>query len=68
MSSKIKAADNGPYLLEGELEVVDGRGDRIDTTGRKVVALCRCGQSADKPFCDGSHVKASFASAVRATK
>lgn len=68
MPGKVQVADDGPYLLEGELEIVDAQGDRFDTGGRKVVALCRCGQSANKPFCDGAHSKAGFQSALKATK
>ena len=65
MSTKIKVADDGPYLIEGEFEVVDPQGGRIETTGRKVVALCRCGQSASKPFCDGTHTKGGFRSTIK---
>ena len=60
MSVKIAVRPNGPYLIEGECEVYDGAGNKIDTTGRQKVALCRCGQSATKPFCDGTHNKVSF--------
>ena len=67
MPGKIKVADNGPYLLEGEFEIVDVDGGRFDTGGRKVVALCRCGHSANKPFCDGAHSKTGFQSTVKAT-
>lgn len=68
MPGKIKVADHGPYLLEGEVEIIDGQDGRFDTGGRKVVALCRCGQSANKPFCDGTHGKSGFQSVVKATK
>jgi CDGSH-type Zn-finger protein len=48
---------NGPLRLEGaEIEIVD-------ESGRSVVSLCRCGQSQNKPFCDGTHAKVGFQSA-----
>ena len=66
MRGKVKVADNGPYLLEGDLEIVDAQDGKLDTGGRKVIALCRCGQSANKPFCDGAHSKTGFQSTVLA--
>lgn len=49
---------NGPYLLEGNFELVTWRGDVL-FQGTEVT-LCRCGSSAKKPFCDGSHRKTRF--------
>ncbi|MFT4625682.1 MAG: CDGSH-type Zn-finger protein/uncharacterized Fe-S cluster protein YjdI [Myxococcota bacterium] len=49
---------NGPLLLRGNVTLVTGAG-RVAWTGTKC-ALCRCGQSANKPFCDGSHKAAGF--------
>ncbi|HID84780.1 MAG TPA: CDGSH iron-sulfur domain-containing protein [Anaerolineales bacterium] len=54
---EIKAAKNGPYLLPGPVVWVDEKGQEHTMEG-KVIALCRCGRSANKPFCDGSHKKA----------
>jgi CDGSH-type Zn-finger protein len=68
MSEKVKITvrDNGSLKVQGDFEIVDIEGNAIahegDTTG-----LCRCGHSANKPFCDGSH-KEKFASVVRAQK
>lgn len=56
-SLRIAAAANGPLLIEGPLEVRAADGEA--TRGRKG-ALCRCGASANKPFCDGSHVAIGF--------
>jgi CDGSH-type Zn-finger protein len=55
----IRAYDDGPLLVRGEfrLETQDGR---VIDPGRGTVALCRCGRSALKPFCDGRHVQARF--------
>jgi len=48
--------------VEGEaFTLVDAAGNRSDLAGRTAVSLCRCGQSQNKPFCDGSHVKVGFA-------
>jgi CDGSH-type Zn-finger protein len=55
---EIKRAPNGPLLLTGNLTVVTGAG-RAAWKGTKA-ALCRCGKSQNKPFCDGAHVDAGF--------
>ena len=55
---KITCAPNGPLLVEGPMELRDAAGETV-ATGRKG-ALCRCGASANKPFCDGSHVAIGF--------
>ena len=62
---KITVKDSGPYVVSGPITLVDGAGDPVVVSG-EVIALCRCGDSANKPFCDGSHKAAEFASQVRA--
>jgi CDGSH-type Zn-finger protein len=57
--SKITCLPNGPYLIDAPLEVVDAAGKPFDLGGKAKIALCRCGHSKTKPFCDGAH-KASF--------
>lgn len=57
---KIQAAKNGPLLVKGPVEILDSQGEVMRTADQ--VALCRCGQSATKPFCDGAHKKAGFES------
>ena len=47
--------NNGSLRVEGDFEIVDAEGNAYGLGGREVVSLCRCGQSANKPFCDGSH-------------
>lgn len=65
---RIVVRDKGSLRLEvseGEsLEIVDGEGRVFGLGGRKVVSLCRCGQSESKPFCDGSHNRCGFDSVV----
>lgn len=61
----ITTKDNGPFLVKGNVEVLDAEGKVFSTTG-DTIALCRCGQSANQPFCDGTHGK-SFKSAPRAS-
>lgn len=58
--TKIHAMPNGPLLVEGPVQLVDTSGNPVDTTDRPRVALCRCGQSGNKPFCDGSHGRVGF--------
>jgi CDGSH-type Zn-finger protein len=57
---KITALPNGPLMVEGEIEIADAQGQPLDVSGRPKVALCRCGQSSKKPFCDGTHSKCGF--------
>ena len=67
MSVKVTIRPNGPYLVEGELELVDINGSKVDTSGRGGrFALCRCGASVTKPFCDGTHSKVGFQAAEAA--
>ena len=51
---------NGPNLVRGRVRIVWPSGHEIPTQG--AVQLCRCGQSKDKPFCDGTHAKIGFKS------
>ena len=58
---KVTIRPNGPYLIAGPVELVDGAGNPIEVAGDKpMIALCRCGQSQKKPFCDGSHSVEGF--------
>jgi CDGSH-type Zn-finger protein len=61
---KITATDNGPYLVAGGAVLRDADGNEYEVAN--TVALCRCGKSATKPFCDGAHERASFFAAERA--
>ena len=66
MAVKITIRPNGPYLVEGDVELVDVNGNKVDTTGKPRIALCRCGASVTKPFCDGTHSKVGFQAAEAA--
>jgi len=57
---KITVRPNGPYRVEGPIQLVDANGAQWDLTGKPAVSLCRCGASANKPFCDGSHNRIGF--------
>ncbi len=57
----IRPAANGPLLVSGAVEVVTGTGKTVNRSTE--AAFCRCGQSGNKPYCDGSHVKAGFRAA-----
>ena len=59
----IRPKPNGPYLIEGPVDIYDTAGNKIDTEGRPKIALCRCGASSNKPFCDGTHSKIGFQAA-----
>lgn len=54
----IECTANGPYIVKGCDRLSDGAGGAIAT--KRVMALCRCGGSANKPFCDGTHAKNGF--------
>jgi CDGSH-type Zn-finger protein len=64
--AKIEVRNNGPLRIEGPFKLVDATGKEFGLGGRTAVSLCRCGQSQNKPFCDGSHGKAGFKSEVQA--
>jgi len=65
MAITIKIRDNGPYLVEGEFRLTDANGQEIPV---KKAALCRCGGSTTKPFCDGTHSKIGFQGAIAAVE
>ena len=59
----IKTRENGPLLVSGSITLCDHLGNKYDLTGKENVALCRCGASQKRPFCDGSHKTAGFQAA-----
>jgi len=61
MGITIECRPNGPYLVKGLVGLTNSRGESVATEG--VFALCRCGHSANKPFCDGTHKTVGFSGA-----
>ena len=55
---------DGPYIVRGNFQVLDQDGNPIATT-RKTIALCRCGKSQIRPFCDGTHKYVGFQASGR---
>jgi len=53
-AATVTACPDGPFLLRGDFEIRNADGSVV-TTERRTVALCRCGRSSIKPFCDGTH-------------
>ena len=60
--TNVQVMPNGPFRVSGEFKITDGSGAAFDLAGRTTVSLCRCGQSKNRPFCDGSHNMAGFKS------
>jgi CDGSH-type Zn-finger protein len=60
----IRCRENGPLVVQGPFTIVDHRGNAfVQPAGKPAVALCRCGASGNKPFCDGSHRNCGFQAA-----
>lgn len=66
MAAKVTVNNNGPLRIEGEFEICDPTGKAFGLAGRKVISLCRCGHSNNKPFCDGTHKQIGFQDTVQA--
>jgi CDGSH iron-sulfur domain-containing protein 3 len=64
---EIKVRDDGPLKVTGPVRVVDADG-RAFPLPEGPIALCRCGRSRTKPFCDASHRATGFRSCVRAAR
>ncbi len=57
----IRCRENGPLLVQGPVKVVDHLGNEFSVPpGKENIAMCRCGHSKNKPFCDGSHRQVGF--------
>lgn len=57
--TKITPYRDGPYLIRGPFVLADQEGNEIEVR-RRVIALCRCGRSQTRPFCDGTHKAIGF--------
>ena len=60
----IEVIQNGPYIVKGDVGLTDSDGNKFQVEKR--MALCRCGASTTKPFCDGTHSKIGFQAAEKA--
>ncbi|MDA0590012.1 MAG: CDGSH iron-sulfur domain-containing protein [Planctomycetota bacterium] len=58
----IRCRKDGPLIVTGPAKVTDTDGNEYDTSGKENIALCRCGVSGNRPFCDGSHRASGFQS------
>ena len=63
----IKIRNNGPYLVSGPVRLTDADGNVV-AVDRDTFALCRCGGSLTKPFCDGTHSTIGFQGAMAAVE
>jgi CDGSH-type Zn-finger protein len=63
---EIKVRDNGPYKVTGPVRLIDADGHAFEVPAEGSIALCRCGRSETKPFCDKSHRSSGFESCPRA--
>jgi CDGSH-type Zn-finger protein len=58
---RIRCRENGPLIIQGTVQIVDHLGNEFTAPpGKDLIALCRCGHSQTKPFCDGSHRACGF--------
>ena len=62
----IKVRESGPFLVTGPVTLTDHLGNKYDVAASANIALCRCGQSGKKPFCDGTHKTCGFVAAETA--
>lgn len=65
-ATQITVNSNGSIRIEGDFQILDPQGQAFGLAGRTVISLCRCGHSANKPFCDGSHNRTGFQDQVTA--
>lgn len=57
----VRCRENGPLVVPGAVKILDPQGNEVPVPpGKDVVALCRCGHSQRKPFCDGTHKTSGF--------
>jgi CDGSH-type Zn-finger protein len=57
---RIEVRANGPNQVHGPFDLVDQNGNTYTIPEGRWVSLCRCGQSSNKPFCDGTHARCDF--------
>lgn len=64
--TKIELRANGPLRITGPIEIVDQDGKAFQLPEGAFISACRCGQSSNKPFCDGSHRTTGFQDETKA--
>ena len=65
----IRLRDDGPLVIQGPVKIIDAEGNAfVPPANKPLVALCRCGGSTNKPFCDGTHSKIGFQGAEKAVR
>ena len=57
---RITVRPNGSLRVEGPIVLCDAEGREWDLAGKSTISLCRCGHSANRPFCDGTHKQVGF--------
>ena len=57
---KITVRPNGSLRVEGPIVLCDAEGREWNLAGKSTISLCRCGHSANRPFCDGTHKQIGF--------
>ena len=65
---EIKVKENGPLIVSGPIAIVDVEGNQYELPAGTGYALCRCGASQNKPFCDKSHQRIGFVGASSASR
>lgn len=65
--TEISAYENGPFLVRGLARITDADGNEFPAE-KETIALCRCGASTGKPFCDGTHSRVGFRAAEKAVR
>jgi CDGSH-type Zn-finger protein len=59
----IRTRENGPLLVTGPITLIDHLGNAFELGNKETVALCRCGQTKNRPFCDGTHKSCGWVAA-----
>lgn len=65
---EVRIMKNGPYRISGPITLLDHEGNPVSVEEGRKIALCRCGGSTKKPFCDGTHSRIGFVGAEAAVR
>lgn len=64
----IRCRKDGPLIVTGDVTLTDQDGNVYDTSGRENIALCRCGETKKRPFCDGTHRRTGWEASETASQ